>query len=125
MTMNLLRYSSSGCSNQPSILENLFWPSLAGRMIKWEIKLYEFDIGFESRTTLKAHVLFDSLAEMTLVAPTESPAFVWLLYVDGSSNSKGSGSMLILESGEGLIVEVSLTFSFLTSNNHAKYKACI
>lgn len=47
------------------------------------------------------------------------------LHVDGSSYNKGSGVGLILENAEGLTVEVSLTFSFATSNNQAECEACI
>lgn len=36
-----------------------------------------------------------------------------------------SGARLILENQEGIMVEVSLTFSFSTSNNQAEYEACI
>lgn len=45
--------------------------------------------------------------------------------MDGSFSSKGSGTGLILENSEGLMVEISLTFSFSTSNNQAEYEACI
>lgn len=35
----------------------------------------------------------------------------------------GSGAGIILESGEGTLIEVSLTLSFPTSNNQVDYKA--
>ena len=41
----------------------------------------------------------------------------WVLQLDG----KGAG--IILENGEGILVEVSLTLSFPTSNNQAEYEA--
>lgn len=50
---------------------------------------------------------------------------IWKLHVDSSSNSKGSGVGLILESDEGLVVEVSHNFAFQTSNNQTEYEACI
>lgn len=45
------------------------------------------------------------------------------LHVDGSSSSKGSKVGLIFENEEGVVVEVSITFSFSTSNNQARYEA--
>jgi hypothetical protein len=44
---------------------------------------------------------------------------------NGSSNNKDSIAGLILESKEGLIIEVSLQFSFSTTNNLAEYETCI
>ncbi|MCI60758.1 maturase K, partial [Trifolium medium] len=38
---------------------------MAGRMLKWSLKLSEFDILYESRKALKAQVLADFVAEMT------------------------------------------------------------
>jgi len=43
--------------------------------------------------------------------------------VDGSSNSKGSGARIIVENGEGMIVEISLGLSFLVTNNTVEYEA--
>jgi ribonuclease HI len=109
-------------TDQP-LKQVLFRPDLAGRMTKWSVELSEFDISFESRKALKAQAFADFLAEMT--PATNEPCTQWVIFTDGSSNSKGSGAGLILESSEGLIVEVSLKFSFTTTNNQAEYEACI
>ncbi|XP_019433940.1 PREDICTED: uncharacterized protein LOC109340679 [Lupinus angustifolius] len=45
--------------------------------------------------------------------------------VDGSSNPRGSGAGILLEDGQGVTFEHSLTFTFPTSNNQAEYEACI
>lgn len=47
------------------------------------------------------------------------------VYVDGSSNIKGSDVGLIIENSHGLAIEYTLTFSFLTSNNQVEYDVCI
>lgn len=52
-------------TNQP-IRQNLHLPDLVRKIVKWAIKLSEFDIKFESRSTLKSQVLADFMAEMTL-----------------------------------------------------------
>ena len=96
-------------------------PDIAGRMMKWSLELSEFDIHYESRKALKAQVFADFLAEMTF--PTKENKEQWTIFVDGSSNSKGSGSRIIVENGEGMVVEISLGLSFPVTNNTAEYKA--
>lgn len=71
---------------------------------------------------MKAQVLADFVAEMT---PKAEDNDLWILHVNGSSNPKGSGANLILESSSGVMVEVSLTFRFTTSNNQAEYETRI
>jgi ribonuclease HI len=94
---------------------------MAGRMLKWSLELSEFDISYESRKALKAQVLADFIAEMTPTA-TESKN-KWTIFVDGSSNSKGSGAGIILENEDETLIEVSLELSFQTTNNQAEYEA--
>jgi ribonuclease HI len=47
----------------------------------------------------------------------------WELYVDGASNSKGSGAGIVLVSPEGLILEQAVRLTFSASNNEAEYEA--
>ncbi|MCI92622.1 gag-pol polyprotein, partial [Trifolium medium] len=47
----------------------------------------------------------------------------WTIFVDGSSNPQGSGAGIILENGEGVLIEVSLELAFHTTNNQAEYEA--
>jgi ribonuclease HI len=96
-------------------------PDVAGRMMKWSLKLSEFDIHYESRKALKAQVFADFLAEMTF--PTEDSPEDWTVFVDGSSNSKGSGAGIIVEDNKGIVVEISLALSFPVTNNTIEYEA--
>jgi len=89
--------------------------------MKWSLKLSEFDIHYESRKALKAHVFEDFIAEMTF--STEENKEQWTVFVDGSSNSKGSGAGIIVENGEGMVVKISLGLSFPITNNTAEYEA--
>jgi ribonuclease HI len=57
--------------------------------------------------------------------PEESHPGEWMIYVDGLSNTKGCGACVILENTDGLAIEYSLKFEFLTSNNQAEYEACL
>ena len=47
------------------------------------------------------------------------------MFVDGSSNRKGSGARIVLEGPRSFHLEMTLKFEFKTSNNQAKYEALI
>ena len=49
----------------------------------------------------------------------------WKLYVDGSSNNKGSGAGIVLHSLEDLVLELALRLNFKASNNESEYEALI
>ncbi|KAI9112953.1 hypothetical protein K1719_016067 [Acacia pycnantha] len=68
------------------IRQVLHKPDLAGRMISWAIELSEFDITWKDVGNLDLRKV----------------------YVEGSSNSKGSGAGIIVESPEGIAIEHSL-----------------
>ncbi|GAU49214.1 hypothetical protein TSUD_369830 [Trifolium subterraneum] len=107
-------------TDQP-VKQLLARPDMVGRMLKLSLELAEFDISFESRKALKAQVLADFVAEMT--TSTTSEKNKWTIFVDGSSNSQGSRAVIILENGDGVLIEVSLGLSFPTTNNQAEYEA--
>ncbi|XP_061344701.1 uncharacterized protein LOC133290607 [Gastrolobium bilobum] len=117
-------------TNQP-IRQVLHKPDLAGRMMSWAIELSEYQITYEPRTAIKAQALTDFIAEMTQHSPPKNQAMVtplsevWKLYVDGSSNAKGSGAGMIIENLDGVAIEHSLSFDFNTTNNQAEYEAMI
>ncbi|KAK2356969.1 hypothetical protein QL285_094283 [Trifolium repens] len=60
---------------------------------------------------------------MTAPAPSFEETEKWIIFVDGASSSTGAGAGIILENGKGIVIEVSLTLSFPTSNNQAEYEA--
>lgn len=60
---------------------------------------------------------------MTINEQPPSISDTWTIFVDESSSSSGSGAFIILEKGEGLIIEVSLVLSFPTLNNKEEYEA--
>lgn len=107
-------------TDQP-IKQILGRPDAAGMMMKWPLELSDFDIHYEFRKALKAQVFPDYLAEMTF--PAEENTKEWIVFVDGSSNSKGSGAGVIVENSEGIIIEISLSLSFPVTNNTTEYEA--
>jgi len=47
---------------------------------------------------------------------------VCTIFVDGSSNSKGSGAGVFVENDEGIMIELSLGLSFTMTNNTVEYE---
>ncbi|XP_020979550.1 uncharacterized protein LOC110272078 [Arachis ipaensis] len=95
---------------------------LAGRILQWVVELSEFDLKYEAQTAIKSRYLADFVAEYT---DTPENPIDWNLYVDGSSNKAGSGADVILESDQGIQLELSLRFEFPASNNQAEYEALL
>ena len=74
-------------------------PELSGRLIKWAVKLNEFDISFQPRTAIKLQVLANFIvnftpnileqAEKELLCMTEGAQLgMWTLHMDDLSNFK-------------------------------------
>ncbi|XP_059654681.1 uncharacterized protein LOC132301448 [Cornus florida] len=114
-------------------------PESSGRLMKWSVKLEEFDIQYKPRTAVKAQVLADFLAEFTPPEEEKQPQFstepglseqmgpevVWDLFMDGSSNVQVSGAGLVLVSPERESIQYALRFGFKATNNKAEYEALI
>jgi len=96
-------------------------------MISWSIELSEFDLAFEARGPIRAQCLADFISELqgSIGDILVNDRDVWRLYADGSSNRKGCGAGIVLESPRGVRLEQSLRFAFKDSNNQADYEALI
>ena len=102
----------------------------SGRLIKWAIKLSEFDIRYKLRTAIKGQILVDVIMEFTPTEPTEATQLtpdlpIWRLSVDEAANAQGRGAGLILTSPDGIDVEYALRFGFQASNNEVEYEVVI
>ncbi|GAU45421.1 hypothetical protein TSUD_182900 [Trifolium subterraneum] len=107
-------------TDQP-VKQLLARPNMVGRMLKWSLELAEFNISFESRKALKDQILADFGAEMTPSTTYEKNK--WTIFVDGSSNSQGSGAGIILENGDGVLIEERLLeYLNLIKKKLAKFK---
>ena len=94
-------------------------------MTSWAIELSEFDITYEARKAIKSQALADFVMELTSTKGSKAGQEPWKVFVDSSSNLKGSGVGVIVESPEGVAMELSLRLEFPTSNNQAEYEALI
>ena len=71
----------------------------------------------------KAQVLVDFVVEMTKLEEESVIQREWTLYVDGSSNGKGSGAGIILEGPNDITLKYSLKFNFWATTNQVEYEA--
>ena len=110
---------------------------LSGRIAQWAVELGQFDIKYRPRTAIKGQILADFISEFSPqpihhekngVLPStskETDGNYWKLYVDGSSNNKGSGAGIVLHSPDDLVLELALRINFKASNNESEYEALI
>ena len=63
--------------------------------------------------------------DLTAHNPPAGKEHKWIIFVDGASNSSGSGAWILLENEEGVVIEHSLTLSFPTSNNQVEYETLL
>uniref|UniRef100_A0A2N9F3W1 Uncharacterized protein n=1 Tax=Fagus sylvatica TaxID=28930 RepID=A0A2N9F3W1_FAGSY len=107
-----------------------------GRITRWGVYLGSLGVEYRPRTAIKGQVLAEFLAEFqydpsnpSLLAPAQTEFYSngakWKLFVDGASNSKGSGAGIVLVSPEGLVLEQAVRLKFSASNNEAEYEAML
>uniref|UniRef100_A0A2N9EZ43 Uncharacterized protein n=1 Tax=Fagus sylvatica TaxID=28930 RepID=A0A2N9EZ43_FAGSY len=106
----------------------------SGQISKWGAQLGAYDINYRPRNSIKGQVLADFIAEFT---PAEmGPMWVnhvssiqhmegWKLYIDGASNSRGSGLGVVLTAPQGQMMELAIRLGFPASNNVAEYEALL
>ena len=105
-------------------------PETSGRLIKWAIKLSEFNIGYKPRTAVKGKILAYFIMEFTPAQSKEATQLppdlpIWRLSVDGAANTQRSGAGPILTSQDGIDTKYALRFGFQAFNNEAEYEVVI
>ncbi|KAL0449498.1 UNVERIFIED_CONTAM: hypothetical protein Slati_1506200 [Sesamum latifolium] len=98
----------------------------SSRLVKWAVELSENDISYLPRTTIKAQALADFISELAGISMEDaSKDQKWLLHVDGSSTTQGSGAGIVITSPQGGDLEFTVKFDFKASNNEAEYEALV
>lgn len=77
-------------------------PDASGRLIKWTIKLNEYDIQYHPQTAIKAQDLTNFLVENS----DKEKIGVWKVFVDSSTTCKGSGVKFLLVSPQGDEIQI-------------------
>ncbi|XP_068477029.1 uncharacterized protein [Phaseolus vulgaris] len=96
-------------------------PDIAGRMVRWVVELFEFDVQYEPRGLIKGQVYADFMVKLSPEGPQpDLNDFQWVLSVDVSSNQHGSGSGAILEGPNGLLIKQPLRFAFKLATTKLK-----
>ena len=76
------------------------------------MELSEFSLEYRPRGPIKAQVLAKFIMDLSPPMFEDDKEWKWMLYVDGSSNNKGSGAGVILEDMNGVSIKQSLRFMF-------------
>ncbi|KAL0284791.1 UNVERIFIED_CONTAM: Retrovirus-related Pol polyprotein from transposon [Sesamum radiatum] len=115
-----------GVRTNTPLKQTLGKPNTSGRLVKWAVELSEYDTSYMPRTTIKAHALADFVSEMTKMSIKEtSQEQIWLLHVNGSSTTQGSGAGIVITTPQGEDQEFAIKFGFKASNNEAEYEALV
>ncbi|XP_019160670.1 PREDICTED: uncharacterized protein LOC109157216 [Ipomoea nil] len=101
----------------------------ASRLVRWAMRLSQFDIQFKPRPAIKGQALADFIVECTAREATEQVRDEdeewWTLSTDGSSSTKSCGGGVVLITPEGFRAYYALRFAFKLSNNEAEYEALL
>ncbi|KAI3729504.1 hypothetical protein L6452_18164 [Arctium lappa] len=110
-------------------------PELTGRLAKWNFYLINFDMDFKPKTAIKSQVLADFVSDFspemknTMTSDQSIVATLhdttWTLDVDDSSNIRGTGLGVVLQSPQGGKIVYSIRCDFKATNNEAEYEALI
>ena len=99
-----------------------------GWLIQWAIELNEFDVKYQPRNAIKAHVLADFITKFT---PNQceqdgvDEAQRWIVNMDGSSTLYARWIGIILKSPEGDKFKYAACLQYQTTNNEAEYEALL
>jgi hypothetical protein len=97
----------------------------SGCIVKWSVKLGEFEIEFYPRQAIQSQILANFVSEWTKIQmppPKERPEH-WIMYFDGALNLEGEGAGILLISPRGEQLKYVLQIHYKSANNCAEYEA--
>ena len=100
----------------------------ARQLIQWAIELSELDVKYQPSSLIKAQVLVDFIAELTLSQDKLDRVDKiqrWVVNVDGLSTLYTRGIGVILKSPKGDRLKYAAHLQYQITNNEAKYEALL
>jgi hypothetical protein len=99
----------------------------SGYLVKWAIKLGEFDLEYLPRPSLKGQAIAYFIAEFTSIAIEEGhgEADFWTIDVDGSANRRSNGAGVVVKSPIGQELKYAIRIGFKATNNEVEYEAVL
>jgi hypothetical protein len=101
-------------------------PILSGRVRKWAYALIEYDLSYESLSSMKGQVIADFITDHRVDVEQEISCLntcPWQLFFDGSVCKEGQGISYVLVSPNGLVDEKSIRIEYCCTNNQIEYEA--
>jgi ribonuclease HI len=98
---------------------------LNGRIGKWILDLYEFELRFESAKAVKGQIIADFITEHRDPSINLLEITPWALFFDGSSCGKGGGVGILLISPRGEMFKFAIPIQPTVTNNQAEYEALL
>jgi hypothetical protein len=103
----------------------LSMPILNGRIGKWILALFEFELKFESAKAIKGQIIADFITEHRDPSIDLLEITPWALFFDGPSCGKGGGVGILLISPRGEMFEFAIPIQSTVTNNQAEYEALL
>jgi hypothetical protein len=100
-------------------------PILNGRIGKWILALFEFDLRYEMANAIKGQVMADFVAQHCGSELDVVDLVPWTLFFDGSSCGNRSGIEIVLVSPRVTTFEFSFPIEASATNNQAVYHAIL
>jgi ribonuclease HI len=95
-------------------------PILNGRIGKWILALYEFELKFESAKAIKGQIISDFITEHRDPSIDLLEVTPWALFFDASSCGKGGEVGILLFSPRGEMFEFAIPIQATVTNNQAE-----
>jgi hypothetical protein len=103
-------------------------PILSGRIRNWAYSLIEYDLAYESLTSMKGQVVVDFIVGHSIHQNSDESCNLvsicpWKLLFDGSTCREGQGVEVVLILPRGAICEQLASLECFFTNNQAEYEA--
>ncbi|XP_022735735.1 uncharacterized protein LOC111289121 [Durio zibethinus] len=120
-------------------------PSLSGRIARWQVLLFEYDIVYVSQKAIKGSAIaeflierahedyvlvtfdfpYENLMSILHIDKEEHNEDIWKMYFDGASNALGHGIKVVFISPKRDYYPITAKLNFDCTNNVVEYEVCV